>query len=168
MTNQETNPDGTPVASFDYGHQLDRDERSAELYRIGGLMDSVDAWTITAAALTELGDVDKASADQLARAIFARLAQAEGGPILPCRLTEVEQPTPAPERVPTPREFPEEGFLSKTIGEWPLTFDTSESSVAQLLQASSRGRAWRVRVEYLEEMELVPPTPAGIRVKGGE
>jgi hypothetical protein len=164
MTNQETNPDGTPVASFDYGHQLDRDERSAELYRIGGLMDSVDAWTITAAALNELGDVDKASADQLARAIFARLAQAEGGPILPCRLTEVEQPRPP---VEPPRDFPTEGFLSKNRGEWPLTFDTSEAAVASsLMSHQDKRKAWKVRLEYLEEMVLVPPTPARIRPKG--
>lgn len=167
----EVNPDGTPVASYEYGHVIDREERSAEVYRIGGLHDVVDAWAITEQVLKEVG-LPPESAERLARSIFARLGVADGGGIQPCRLTEVKQPEPDGV-VPTPdppRNYPAEVFLSKAAGQWPITAVEGEDQAARLLLApdvtAPRRSVWRCRVEYLEEMVLVPPTPATLRPKG--
>jgi len=82
--------DDYPIASFEYGHTPTRDERSAEVYRIGGLMDSIDAWEITKATLVEVGLIPE-HADAVSKAIFARLAQAPEAPILPCRVYEATE-----------------------------------------------------------------------------
>lgn len=82
--------DDFPTASFEYGHRPTRDERSAEVYRIGGLMDTIDAWEITKQALMEIGLTDE-HADRVSKAIFARLADAPEAPILPCRIYDAPE-----------------------------------------------------------------------------
>lgn len=78
-----------PIASYEYGHTPTRDERSAEVYRIGGLMDTIDAWQIAKDTLVEVGLIPE-HAEAISKAIFARLAAAPEAPILPCRVYEVE------------------------------------------------------------------------------
>lgn len=170
MTDVATNPDGTPTASYEAGHVLDPEERSADVYRIGGLMDAIDAVEITAGTLMEAFGIPLERADRVARAIYARLSDAPGGAIQPCRLTEVEPegvvPTPDP-----PRNYPAVVFLSKAAGQWPIKAVESADQAVRLLErpdaTAPHRTVWRCRVEYLEEMELVPPTPAALRPKGG-
>lgn len=82
--------DDFPTASFEYGHKIDRAERSAETYRIGGLMDGIDAVEIAKTTLIEAFGVSAQRAETVARAIFARMCKAEHAPILACRVYEVE------------------------------------------------------------------------------
>lgn len=78
-----------PTTSHEYGHSPTRDERSPEVYRIGGLMDQIDAWQITKDTLVEVG-LPAERADRVSKAIFARLVAAPESPILPCRVYEAE------------------------------------------------------------------------------
>lgn len=83
-------PDGAPPTSYEYGHKIDRAERSEETYRIGGLMDMIDATEILKALFTELGHGDRS--EDLARAALARLTHAPDHPILACRVYEMATP----------------------------------------------------------------------------
>lgn len=78
-----------PTTSYEYGHSPTLDERSPEVYRIGGLIDIIDAWQITKDTLVEVGLIPE-HADRVSKAIFARLGNAPEAPILPCRVYEVE------------------------------------------------------------------------------
>lgn len=80
-----------PTASYEYGHRIDRAERSAETYRIGGLMDQIDATRIIAEAFTEFCQVRPEYAEKMAHAVLARLAQADHAPILACRVYEADE-----------------------------------------------------------------------------
>lgn len=74
------------------------------------------------------------------------------------------------ERAPNdpPREFPGEAIISKEIGQWPIKLDDPEheSIVAGEMITNQRRRAWRVRIDYIEELVAVPPTRPTLKPKG--
>jgi hypothetical protein len=77
-----------------YGEILTHEDRSDEVYRLGGLIDYVDALQIAEALFIEIG-LRPEGADRAARALFARLASADHGPLLVSRVYEVGEGDPA-------------------------------------------------------------------------
>lgn len=63
-----------------------------------------------------------------------------------------------------------EVYIGTVQGRWPLyIFESADLAVHWLTesnpQLSERRRLWRASISYLNEMELVPPTPATLRRK---
>jgi hypothetical protein len=57
------------------------------------------------------------------------------------------------------REIPEELWLGKQFGEWPVQAFTTKGHVVGWLAGRDDRRAWRVRVEVLAEVALVMAEP---------
>lgn len=86
-------PDGAPPTSYEYGHRIDRSERSEETYRIGGLMDMIDATEILKNTLGEIiPGVGAEQRERWAQAMLARLTNAPEHPLLVCRVYEMASP----------------------------------------------------------------------------
>jgi hypothetical protein len=62
---------------------------------------------------------------------------------------------------------PQDIWLGKVRGQWPVAVLHSEDQAARWLMEGKPGdrRAWKVTEMTLEEVELVPPVPAGIRTR---
>jgi hypothetical protein len=67
--------------------------------------------------------------------------------------------------------LPSELWLGKQSNEWPIHAFTSDGHLAVWLAGrndnmapgcSARRRAWRVRIEVIEEVELTEPVPARV------
>lgn len=63
-------------------------------------------------------------------------------------------------------ELPTEIYLGMTRGQWPIMAAQHLSHAEVWLSEKPQDRQlWRVRVEVIDEMELVPAAPAWIRAK---
>ena len=67
-------------------------------------------------------------------------------------------------------EMPEEIFIGRQQGEWPLAVFENESHAVSWLgdsdpQSGRQRRLWKATVSYGAELELVMPVPARLVVK---
>ncbi len=68
-------------------------------------------------------------------------------------------------------ELPDEMFLGRQRGEWPVQAFTSEAHAVGWLDGGDKTgvhtrRLWKVRLAVVTEMTLIPPVPARLTEKG--